>query len=624
MDLLEELVERKSGTRRGVKVDGEVPVGESGAAEARRELANKFRGHGQAHDGHENGVYEGGVGDEDELQPFITYEDSGTVSIHRFFAYNDAKDNLMLVVGTIGAIVAGLLIPSIALIMASVAQSFGESGTSASAMADKVASLTKSVALVAAAIFFFGYLFFALWQHLAENISLKLRKLYLNALLQQEIAYFERAQIESIPAQMGEIFQTVQRSIGEQYANLLFACCTAIGGTFFAFQTGASYAAALVAYLPVFFIILGTFGIMVKQSTADRLDTIKQLGGAVSETLYAIKVVASFGREGRELDKFIKWSQKTREVGRRYQHRYAFMVAIMKFAIFSFYTFAFYVGSLYIEGQKHNSATGQPYTSQDVLAVLIALITGFLSLLAALPHIQGIQAAKMAGRIIFDVIDRQPKVRDCANPITDFQLKDEIAFKDVSFRYPTAAPEQRNIFNSVSFKMRASESTAIVGPSGFGKSTIVQMIERFYDPIRNETDGRVGSITFDGQDIKSIRLRELREAIGYVPQEPTMIIGTIRENLLFGNKDATNEEIEAALVKANAQFVFDFELKLDTFLGSSSVVNLSGGQKQRLAIARALLKNPKILILDEATSALDPQSEMEVQAAIESIETDSA
>lgn len=197
------------------------------------------------------------------------------MSIHRFFAYNDAKDNLMLAVGTIGAVVAGLLIPSIALIMASVAQSFGESGTSASAMADKVAGLTKSVALVAAAIFFFGYLFFALWQHLAENISLKLRKLYLNALLQQEIAYFERAQIESIPAQMGEIFQTVQRSIGEQYANLLFACCTAIGGTFFAFWTGASYAAALVAYLPVFFIILGTFGIMVKQSTVDRLDTIK-------------------------------------------------------------------------------------------------------------------------------------------------------------------------------------------------------------------------------------------------------------------------------------------------------------------------------------------------------------
>ena len=162
---------------------------------------------------------------------------------------------------------------------------------------------------------------------------------------------------------------------------------TAVGGSIFAFLEGSTYAAALVAYLPVFFIILGTFGIMVKTSTADRLDTIRQMGGAVSETLYAIKVVASFGREDRELGKFIKWSERTREVGRRYQRRYSFMVGIMKLAIFSFYTFAFYVGSIYIEQGKIKPGTDEAYASQDVLTVLIALITGFLSLLAALPHI---------------------------------------------------------------------------------------------------------------------------------------------------------------------------------------------------------------------------------------------
>ena len=146
------------------------------------------------------------------------------------------------------------------------------------------------------------------------------------------------------------------------------------------------------------------------------------------------------------------------------------------------------------------------------------------------------------------------------------------------------------------------------------------MIERFYDPVRNP-DGSLGSICFDGTDIKTITLKKLRESIGYVPQEPTLIIGTIRENMLFGNRDASDEQIEQALVKANAEFVFGFEKKLDTFIGTSSVVNLSGGQKQRLAIARALLKDPKILILDEATSALDPQSEKEVQNAIEKIDT---
>ena len=140
------------------------------------------------------------------------------------------------------------------------------------------------------------------------------------------------------------------------------------------------------------------------------------------------------------------------------------------------------------------------------------------------------------------------------------------------------------------------------------------MILRFYDPI--EYEEHTGRITFDDLDIRNIRLDLLRESIGYVPQEPTMIIGTIRENLMFGNKDATEEEIKKAIDRANAQFLFDFEKKLDTFLGTSSVINLSGGQKQRIAIARALLKNPKILILDEATSALDPRSEEEVQQAI--------
>ena len=259
------------------------------------------------------------------------------------------------------------------------------------------------------------------------------------------------------------------------------------------------------------------------------------------------------------------------------------MVAIMKAAIFSFYTFAFYLGSVYIQEQKPNSSRStpghddQPYTAQDVLTVLIALITGFLSLIAALPNIQAVQAARLVGRGIFDVIDRVPRVRDAPGATSHFQLARAIEFKNVSFKYPTAPAEQRNIFNSVNFTIKAGESTAIVGPSGFGKSTIVQMIERFYDPVRNTADNSLGSITFDQQDIKSIKLKDLREAIGYVPQEPTLIIGTIRENLLFGNKDASDEQIMRALKKANADFVFDFERKLDTFIGTSTVVNLSGG-----------------------------------------------
>lgn len=128
----------------------------------------------------------------------------------------------------------------------------------------------------------------------------------------------------------------------------------------------------------------------------------------------------------------------------------------------------------------------------------------------------------------------------------------------------------RNTFERVTFSIKAGESTAIVGPSGSGKSTIVQLVERFYDP-------QSGFILFDSVDIRKISLRTLRESIGYVPQEPAMIIGTIKENLLYGNRDASEREIRDALRRANATFVYDFEAKLDTFIGSGSVVNLSGG-----------------------------------------------
>lgn len=170
----------------------------------------------------------------------------------------------------------------------------------------------------------------------------------------------------------------------------------------------------------------------------------------------------------------------------------------------------------------------------------------------------------------------------------------------------------KNVLEKMYFKINAGCTTAIVGPSGSGKSTIVQMIERFYEPS-------VGDIYLDNTNIKDIKLKNLRESIGYVSQEPVLILGTIRDNLLFGNKDATEAEIEYALKKANAGFIYDMEQKLDTYIGSAAVLNLSGGQKQRIAIARALIKKPKLLILDEATSALDPKSEKEVQDAIDNI-----
>jgi ABC-type multidrug transport system fused ATPase/permease subunit len=189
------------------------------------------------------------------------------------------------------------------------------------------------------------------------------------------------------------------------------------------------------------------------------------------------------------------------------------------------------------------------YNQQYVLQTIIALITGFVGLIAALPNIQAIVAAKTLGVLIFDVIERVPEIRNCPAPKSHYTLDHSINFNNVTFKYPTSLPEHKPVLIDATFSIKAGQATAIVGPSGSGKSTIVQLIERFYDPREG------GSVDFDGQNLKQINLKTLRESIGYVSQEPVMIMGTIRDNLYYGNKDATEQDCIDALKQANATFV---------------------------------------------------------------------
>ena len=186
----------------------------------------------------------------------------------------------------------------------------------------------------------------------------------------------------------------------------------------------------------------------------------------------------------------------------------------------------------------------------------------------------------------------------------------QVAFHDVNFSYPTR-PDNK-VFDGLNLSVRHGERLAIVGASGGGKSTIVQMIERFYDPTS-------GTIELNGIDLKNLNVKWLRDQIGLVSQEPTLFKGTIRENISYGSPGCSQEDIEHAAREANAHdFIMSFPDGYDTEVGETGT-QVSGGQKQRIAIARAILKKPKILLLDEATSALDSESEKSVQEAIDKV-----
>lgn len=404
----------------------------------------------------------------------------------------------------------------------------------------------------------------------------------------------------------------IQNSVGEKIGHLVFSFSAIIAGIVISFCVGPLFALVALAYFPGMAMILGFFSKYVKKAFHRKTSSLKKLGGIVEETLSAVKLIVSFAQEEREVAKFYKQATETKDIAHQTDILISFLIGMVRFLLLGFYSYAFWIGTVYVRKNYYNEVKGTNFNSGTILTVIITNAIGLINLLSLNPNIRAINEAKVVGKTIFDVVDRVPLIADHNNCVDDFTVTKAITFTNVTFKYPTAANQINNVLQGVNFHIKAGETTAIVGPSGSGKSTIIQMIERFYEPLE-------GQIFFDNLNLKDIKLKALRENIGYVSQEPVLILGTVRDNLLFGNKDASEADIKEALQKANATFVYETENGLDTYIGSSAVLNLSGGQKQRIAIARALIKKPKILILDEATSALDPRSEKEVQGAIDSI-----
>ena len=241
------------------------------------------------------------------------------------------------------------------------------------------------------------------------------------------------------------------------------------------------------------------------------------------------------------------------------------------------------------------------YSADKITAVFYSILMGALQLSQAAPNIEAIGVAKGAAGPIFSIIDRKSKIDPFSKEGKKLpELKGTIEFKNVSFAYPTRPDD--DICKNLSIKFENGKTTAIVGPSGMGKSTVVQLIERFYDPQK-------GSITVDGVPLADLNVGWWRDSIGVVEQEPPLFNTTIHENIKYGKPDATDEEIFAAAKAANAyNFIMDLPQNFQTNVGDRGN-QLSVGQKQRVAVARALIRNPKILLFDQATSALDTESE---------------
>jgi subfamily B ATP-binding cassette protein MsbA len=315
------------------------------------------------------------------------------------------------------------------------------------------------------------------------------------------------------------------------------------------------------------------------------------------EGLQGVRVVKSFGRESYEVDRYNSAVEKSFKAALRMSVYSALFASVMIFLGFSA------IGAI------------MWYGGREVILgrMSLAMITGFLiygiaiaTAIGGLGGLYGQFRAALGGiQRVFDLLDTPSTLPDAPNAVTLQDVEGRITFENVYFHYESDA----RVLENITLEVKPGEILALVGPSGAGKSTLFNLIPRFYDPVQ-------GAVRMDGQDLRDVTQASLREQIAIVPQETLLFGGTIRDNLLYGRLDATEEEMIAAAKAANAHnFIQEFPNQYETLVGERGA-NLSGGQRQRVAIARAILKDPRILLLDEATSALDNESEELVQDAL--------
>ncbi len=457
------------------------------------------------------------------------------------------------------------------------------------------------LALLLTVIFLFQAGFTSLQSYLlayiGEHIVFDLRTALFSHLQGLSLDFYAERRVGDVVSRLSSDVTQMRTMLTNNLTSLLSQVITLVGSVAIVFSMNARLTLFILALVPVLIVVAIVFGRRVQKASTEVQDQLAASTVVAEEGLQAIRVVKSFGRESYESGRYHQAMDKTFRASLKIAVYNAIFMAVMSFLGFA------------------SIAAIMWYGGREVIAgrLTLAAIAGFLiygiSIAASLGGLSGLygQLRSAIGGVqrVFEILDTQATIKDAPDAIAVQEVSGEIRLDQVSFQYEAEAPVLRDI----SLTVQAGEILALVGPSGAGKSTLFNLIPRFYDPTQ-------GKIFLDGADLTTLSQQSLREQIGIVPQETILFGGTIRENILYGRLDASEEELIEAAKAANAhQFILDLPNQYESLVGERGM-NLSGGQRQRIAIARAILKNPRILLLDEATSSLDNESEELVQEAL--------
>ncbi|KAJ8794742.1 hypothetical protein J1605_003051 [Eschrichtius robustus] len=416
-----------------------------------------------------------------------------------------------------------------------------------------------------------------------------------------EIGWFDISDTTELNTRLTDDISKISEGIGDKVGMFFQAIATFFAGFIVGFLRGWKLTLVIMAISPILGLSTAVWAKILSAFSDKELAAYAKAGAVAEEALGAIRTVIAFGGQNRELKRYQKHLENAKKVGIKKAISANISMGIAFLLIYASYALAFWYASTLVIAKE--------YTVGNAMTVFFSIMIGAFSIGQAAPCIDAFANARGAAYAIFAIIDNKPKIDSFSERgHKPDNIKGNLEFKDVHFCYP-ARPDVK-ILKALNLKVDSGQMVALVGNSGCGKSTVVQLIQRLYDPTE-------GMITIDGQDIRMFNVRYLREIIGVVSQEPVLFSTTIAENIRYGRGNVTMDEIKKAVKEANAyEFIMKLPQKFDTLVGERGA-QLSGGQKQRIAIARALVRNPKILLLDEATSALDTESEAEVQAALD-------